>query len=693
MGMTGIISTGGKVSGNLSSGANTAAAEVDTETRYIPGPAGPQGIQGEKGEKGDPFTYEDFTAEQLEALRGPQGLQGIQGVQGPKGDKGDKGDTGAQGPQGIQGVQGAKGDKGEKGDTGAGFKVLDYYASLAALESAVPSPAVGDAYGVGVSEPYDIYIYGGTSGWVNNGPLQGAKGDKGDTGPAGADGATGPAGADGKSAYESAQEGGYTGTEEEFYADLAGVGDVTIESDVFYATYGTTTTAEIEAALTAGKAVYCKNGAYVARFLRKNGAATRHVFGYRDTEYLCDSDTWSTAVVKFSPATHAATHAANGSDPITPEAIGAVSKNGDTMTGSLYIANDGGLHLEFDDSGSGVFIHGSYNDGEPWVELLGSEGDEPVQLSGIADPVGTHDAANKKYVDNALANAGGGCSAWELLAEFATAGSYTFTVPDDVDELGVLILGGGGSGGAACSVGSAYSAASGGGSGEIVQEVLKKADGDFSAGEAIAVVVGAKGAAVSTTSSGVAGKNGGSSSFKGITAVGGNGGKGAYGTANSLTVDGSGGSGQSSDNIDVYSVRNNNAFGLYNAPFGIVSIWERRDADLNFYFAPPSRSKSAFIVMNRFDPSDAHIYCGAGGGAVKHGTITMETATLAQSVVTRARGKAGAGKMTASSATVTASSATAPGDGGGGASGYNGKTAKSGAGAAGLVLVYGRRTS
>ena len=43
MGMTGIISTGGKVSGNLSSGAKTAAAEVDTETRYIPGPKGDPG--------------------------------------------------------------------------------------------------------------------------------------------------------------------------------------------------------------------------------------------------------------------------------------------------------------------------------------------------------------------------------------------------------------------------------------------------------------------------------------------------------------------------------------------------------------------------------------------------------------------------------------------------------------------------
>lgn len=324
-------------------------------------------LHGEKGEKGDPGPKGD------KGDTGATGPAGATGATGPKGDKGDKGDTGAtgatgpQGKQGIQGVQGPKGDKGDKGDTGA------------------------------------------------QGP-QGIQGPVGPQGPKGADGTMTfedlteeqKESLRGKSAYESAQEGGYTGTEEEFYADLAGVGDVTTESDVFYAVYGTTTTAEIEAALTAGKAVYCKNGAYVARFLRKNGAATRHVFGYRDTEYLCDSDTWSTAVVKFSPATHAASHAADGSDPITPDAIGAVSKSGDTMMGSLHIANDNGLYLEFNDSGRGVFMHGSYNDGEPWVELLGSEGDEPVQLAGIADPVQDNDAANKKYVDEAVANAGGG---------------------------------------------------------------------------------------------------------------------------------------------------------------------------------------------------------------------------------------------------------------------------------------------
>ena len=52
-------------------------------------------------------------------------------------------------------------------------------------------------------------------------PSRGDKGDKGDKGDTGETGATGAAGAAGKSAYQYAQDGGYTGTETEFAAKLA----------------------------------------------------------------------------------------------------------------------------------------------------------------------------------------------------------------------------------------------------------------------------------------------------------------------------------------------------------------------------------------------------------------------------------------------------------------------------------------
>ena len=74
--------------------------------------------------------------------------------------KGEKGDTGPRGPQGEQGPQGERGPAGADGATGL------------------------------------------------QGPI-GPKGDTGDTGPAG------------QSAYAAAQAGGYTGTQANFYADLA----------------------------------------------------------------------------------------------------------------------------------------------------------------------------------------------------------------------------------------------------------------------------------------------------------------------------------------------------------------------------------------------------------------------------------------------------------------------------------------
>lgn len=163
------------------------------------GPAGPQGPVGPKGEKGDtgdtgPQGEKGDKGDTGET--GPRGPQGGQGIQGPTGPQGEKGDTGAQGPKGATGDTGPQGPK---GDTGSDFKVLGYYDTAGALDEAKLATAQpGDAYGVGTAEPYDIYILNGTTGkFINNGPLQGAKGDKGDTGaqgPKGDQGDVGPTG-------------------------------------------------------------------------------------------------------------------------------------------------------------------------------------------------------------------------------------------------------------------------------------------------------------------------------------------------------------------------------------------------------------------------------------------------------------------------------------------------------------------
>ena len=112
----------------------------------------------------------------------------------PRGDKGDTGLTGPQGLQGPKGDTGPEGPQGPKGDTGEGLTVLGRYDTPEALQSAVPAPSAGANYYVGTAAPYDVYTYTQTDGWLNVGPLQGAKGD---TGPAGPQGETGAAGAQG----------------------------------------------------------------------------------------------------------------------------------------------------------------------------------------------------------------------------------------------------------------------------------------------------------------------------------------------------------------------------------------------------------------------------------------------------------------------------------------------------------------
>ena len=142
-------------------------------------------LQGPKGDKGDT------------GAQGPKGATGDTGPQGPRGEKGDTGDTGPQGPKGDTGPQGPKGATGETGPRGAAFTYADFTAEqLAALK--------GEK---------------GDKGETGDTGSQGPRGLQGNTGP------QGPSGADGKSAYASAQDGGYTGTEAAFNAALAQVQD------------------------------------------------------------------------------------------------------------------------------------------------------------------------------------------------------------------------------------------------------------------------------------------------------------------------------------------------------------------------------------------------------------------------------------------------------------------------------------
>ena len=286
------------------------------------GPRGETGAEGPKGETGAQGPKGDTGAQGPKGEAGERGPKGETGAQGPKGDTGEqgpKGETGAQGPKGETGERGPKGEtgaQGPKGDTGAGFLVKGYYATASVLEASVQNPMAGDAYGVGASEPYDIYIFDGvTESWINNGPLQGARGEKGDKGEPGEAGTPGRDGADGTDGQngEPGQNGAtFTpsvstdgvlswtkdgGKENPASVNLKGpAGEAGPGSELFYVGCGihaedtydqsvthTKTYDEILAAYKAGKACYARVklfGAYNTNLLLLPLAEVDEAFGY-----------------------------------------------------------------------------------------------------------------------------------------------------------------------------------------------------------------------------------------------------------------------------------------------------------------------------------------------------------------------------------------------------------------------------
>ena len=82
-----------------------------------------------------------------------------------------------RGEQGLPGPQGEPGQRGPQGAPGTGLKILGYYDTMDALKAAVPAPNVGDAYGIGMEAPYNIYVFDSvTLDWKDNGQLSGGGG-------------------------------------------------------------------------------------------------------------------------------------------------------------------------------------------------------------------------------------------------------------------------------------------------------------------------------------------------------------------------------------------------------------------------------------------------------------------------------------------------------------------------------------
>lgn len=156
------------------------------------GAAGKDGLTPHIGENGNWWIGDTDTGISVKGVKGDTGANGEKGDTGPQGPQGEQGPTGATGLQGPVGPQGPQGEKGAQGPAGAPGK-------------------------------------------------DGAKGDNGEPGEKGAPGA------DGKSAYQYAQDGGYTGTETDFIAKLA--------QEILSGTTDNLTPEQVYAAVSAGRPV------------------------------------------------------------------------------------------------------------------------------------------------------------------------------------------------------------------------------------------------------------------------------------------------------------------------------------------------------------------------------------------------------------------------------------------------------
>ncbi len=175
--------------------------------------------------------------------RGPDGKPGRVGDPGEKGPPGPAPHIGDNGHWWIDTVDTGVDAKGDKGDKGDGLKidgVVLTYADLPMLSTA----DTGKTYLVNADGR--LYFWNGVS-WPTNGtgllikgedgttPSIGTNGHwwigtidtgvnaQGEAGTPGTPGSPGTPGTDGKTAYEAAQDGGYTGTETQFYTALAAV--------------------------------------------------------------------------------------------------------------------------------------------------------------------------------------------------------------------------------------------------------------------------------------------------------------------------------------------------------------------------------------------------------------------------------------------------------------------------------------
>ncbi len=198
--------------------------------RGYTGAEGPQGEPGKKGEKGSVWysgqgqpsqslgmqddlylrtdgEFNGFVYKKIVLEEGTEAIwKLIESIRGPQGERGERGLQGIPGVQGVQGVQGPIGPQGKDGKDGTSFDIWGKFTTLEQLKEAKPIGVVGEAYSVGIVEPYKIYTWDvNIEDWIDIGSIQGPRGEQGKIGPEGPQGKIGLTGEQGEIGPEGPQ--------------------------------------------------------------------------------------------------------------------------------------------------------------------------------------------------------------------------------------------------------------------------------------------------------------------------------------------------------------------------------------------------------------------------------------------------------------------------------------------------------